>query len=151
MADPRITALPATRGQRPQTPNLCPFGCGPADLSPHGYCRHLVGWTTDGQAVELRETVEELHYERCGAKTGRVEAADVVVPMKTVSARVYRPGAGDRRVEKPADQITQNVDALQELVAAQAAQLAAQQAQIDQLLAAVGGGKRAKQPATADA
>lgn len=89
--------------------NLCPCGCPDTALNEHGYCDHLVGWTMDGEVIELREfncvsiareMTSEGHIkerplpwmvdERVGAKTEPVRKDDILVDCGTHNKRVYR-------------------------------------------------------------
>lgn len=86
--DPRVSQLPANRCKPREKAILCPFRCTHKDVNPHGYCKHLVGFTEDGRTIEMRELVGT--RERCGHLTDEVKASDVIVPMATTTSRVYR-------------------------------------------------------------
>lgn len=82
-------------------PNLCPCGCRAVDEN--GYCRHLVGFTTDGKTMEIRELIRDHEsYEMTGRKTEPVLKTDKIVQIPAAgaprgtylaTARVYRAGA----------------------------------------------------------
>ncbi len=72
--------------------NACPFGCESDDLDDLGYCRHLVGFTSD------RQTLERLEAEPAEGKDKRmvqghqceaVRRTDKLVRI-TSNYRVYR-------------------------------------------------------------
>lgn len=108
--DPRVGDNGARFNMQPITPNgvigadkpmLCPFHCGLQRVDLNGYCRHLIGWSVDGETVELREEFSP-GKERVGHLLGVVEDGDVLVsgtpdrknkakqPCPTPSHRVYR-------------------------------------------------------------
>jgi hypothetical protein len=87
--------------------NACPFGCTPSHLDENGYCRHLVGFTNDGQFYEpmIRGT-DGRRVVRCKMEEDpdlsvpgeekvlrpirlAVEEGDQLVPI-SASSRVYR-------------------------------------------------------------
>jgi hypothetical protein len=141
--DPRMSSLPANRGHRATgVVNLCPYGCPAKALTEQGYCKHLVGFTLDGQTVELNEKfMAAVHdengdpldtggrFQRTGPRFGKVEPTDVVVevtngrPVATPTRRVYRPGPDDKRVERSGQEQTQDLDALKAIVAEQQKQI----------------------------
>lgn len=78
--------------------NFCPFGCGTHDLDEQGYCRHLVGFTTDGKSMEPLAEVDRFGNPVAtpGAGTRKVLGTRTTpVPQGakleriTVSYRVY--------------------------------------------------------------
>lgn len=75
--------------------NFCPFDCPEEELDENGYCRHLVGFTNDGDVmepmVEVRGTGPDPAVRRVvqGAKKEPVRKTDKLVRI-TVSSRVYR-------------------------------------------------------------
>lgn len=101
MADPRLRA-PAQR-KNPLSPlmqakraassgsvvNFCPFGCGDDALDDHGYCHHLVGFTSDGRVMECRVRRSDGRIITSGTKKQELQRGDVKVKV-TTSARVYR-------------------------------------------------------------
>ena len=109
MADPRIKA-PESR-KNPISPlmqakaqalsgekvNACPFGCELEELDEHGYCRHLVGFTTDGKVLERQRLVGD-RRQVFGNEKEPVRKGDVLVQI-TTSSRVYR---ADENVAKSA-------------------------------------------------
>ena len=91
--------------------NLCPFGCQEEHLDEHGYCRHLVGFTNNGQTYEPmrrdpntgRRSVQVKRSRRaCGVDDEGNEQFEEgpleLLPIKptdkviqiTTTARVYR-------------------------------------------------------------
>lgn len=79
--------------------NGCPFGCGHEDLDKRGYCRHLVGFTNDGEVLEplVRTGEDEVKVVGPGLKDKpkKVQPGDVLVKI-TTSSRVYRQVPGPR-------------------------------------------------------
>ena len=90
--------------------NHCPFGCPATALNDLGYCRHLVGFTNDGEIVDplapLMRGDHDTGYKRVmgGTSVQRVLPGDKVVNPEVVlkddkgvhrikrffSSRVYR-------------------------------------------------------------
>lgn len=114
MADPRITPpeqrnahlspLMAAKAKQSegQKVNFCPFGCTVEDLDDHGYCEHLVGFTTDEQTLEPLITDEKGRKRTLGAKefVRPVKPSDKLVRI-TTSFRVYRE-IGKKKEPAPA-------------------------------------------------
>ena len=95
--------------------NACPYGCNLSQMDEHGYCKHLVGFTTDGKRYEPmvrrggHRVVEVQMVEDPDQPPGEdgqpvkkpklplVKPDDKLVKI-TVSSRVYRDvdGQGER-------------------------------------------------------
>lgn len=97
--DPRLTPPPRPdavdmigkqNGVVKPKPTLCPFGCKEDEpsMTAHGYCRHLIGWTTDGKTFERRERVVNTDFEFVRGKHPVLES-DTCVPLSS-GLRVYR-------------------------------------------------------------
>lgn len=98
--DPRVADLPKNRSEPKRKPNYCPFGCSLAQHDERGYCRHLFGWTNDGESIEARhfhpETNTELATKHDPEKPEHFRLpGDIIVETNTTSSRVYRGGKGD--------------------------------------------------------
>ena len=61
----------------------------PEDLDDNGYCRHLVGFTTDGKQMEPTSINSMGRQVTLGHTKMPVRKTDQLVPI-TVSSRVYR-------------------------------------------------------------
>ena len=77
-AQDRMAMLDRAKRNPNEILNLCPCGCSVQRLDDKGYCRHLIGWTVDGQTVELREKFGSGH-ERTGNLLGVVEEDDILI------------------------------------------------------------------------
>lgn len=85
--------------------NFCPYGCTDEEIDENGYCRHLIGFTTDGKNMEpmrynergLRQVIVK-YVPRDGQPGKDAKAVPVLEPVLktdqlvqiTVSSRVYR-------------------------------------------------------------
>lgn len=110
--DPKKTKLTPlmwakSRARSGNKVNACPFGCMTQHLDENGYCRHLIGFTNDGQFYEPmirgaagRRVVKcdlekDLELSAPGEEPVMrqvllaVEEGDYLVPIST-SSRVYR-------------------------------------------------------------
>lgn len=64
--------LMKAKGRAKGVVNVCPYGCDLVHLDEHGYCRHLVGFTTDRKSYE--PLVREMRLDPATGKqyfTGR--------------------------------------------------------------------------------
>ena len=77
--------------------NFCPFGCRDEDLDDHGYCDHLVGFTTDGKMLEPM-SVGPYGYKVVDGKHPEPVLSTDKLERITTSYRVYR--------DTPKDEIT---------------------------------------------
>lgn len=84
--DPRFQEL--SRNLEKPKKAACPFGCGPDAMTDTGYCRHLAGFTFDGDTFEVREDLNG--FERVGRLIGVVADDDVLIENRSPSKRVYR-------------------------------------------------------------
>jgi hypothetical protein len=74
--------------------NFCPYGCQHDDLDDNGYCRHLIGFTTDGKVYEPMLLVRG----RRVVQARDVDGSDLRQPLVrgdrlepiSISSRVYR-------------------------------------------------------------
>lgn len=73
-------------------PEVCPFGCRGKDLDDYGYCKHLVGFSPDGKALEVLERGKEYPVVRY-VPAEQVRPTDHLVQI-TTSYRVYRSVGG---------------------------------------------------------
>ena len=97
----RLAMLERAKRNPNEVLNLCPCRCQVRHLDDKGYCKHLIGWTIDGQTIELRELFGT-GFERTGNILGIVEDDDILVsgtpfrtdkqgnPSPTPTQRVYR-------------------------------------------------------------
>ncbi len=96
--------------------NYCPFGCQKHQLSEHGYCRHLLGFTNDEKVYEPigpmvgRNGVDAGRVTVNGKKPQEIPHDCVLVNPEVrqldngvyhmariwVSSRVYQRGEGDK-------------------------------------------------------
>ena len=107
MADPRIEDIRArkanlsdlmvarSKASLGEKVNFCPFGCADEQIDDKGYCPHLVGFTTDGKAMEpvVQMTPDfegaSTYVAVLGSRRELVRKDDELVRI-TVSSRVYR-------------------------------------------------------------
>ncbi len=81
--------------------NFCPFGCDGPDLDEHGYCPHLVGFTTDGRTYEPRvRRSADGRIITDGSRPKKIQSGDQLVRI-TTSARVYRRESSPELVRRP--------------------------------------------------
>ena len=96
----------AKQGKRePRPVAMCPFGCqkttedAAINLNDRGYCRHLIGWTSNGYEMFVRESHAlqggDESFERLSnpKKPHPVEEGDVVLETRGPDKRVYRQSA----------------------------------------------------------
>lgn len=98
--DPRVADLPKNRSEPKKKPNYCPYGCTLAQHDENGYCRHLIGWTNDGEKIEVRhfhpETKAELQTRHDSENPAHFRLpGDIIVETNSTSSRVYRGEKGD--------------------------------------------------------
>ena len=107
--DPRSELMRAQAGALSgEKVNFCPFGCSDDELDDHGYCRHLVGFTSadhDGCKMMEKRIVDPALLtpgcrERVGPEREAVQKRDKLVQI-TSSYRVYREaGLSQARIEE---------------------------------------------------
>lgn len=81
--------------------NHCPCGCEAADLDEHGYCRHLVGFSSNGKTFEAQirgaRGLRQVDATMFDPKTGRY------------TRKVHRLQKGDKLVNPVTQQLVDQV------------------------------------------
>ena len=93
---PLMQAKAKSRGNKV---NACPFGCDLEDLDDLGYCKHLVGFTTDKKTYEPMRRREDGRLQVYGEEKKPLQPGDKLVEI-TLSHRVYRQQADKQAVDK---------------------------------------------------
>jgi hypothetical protein len=74
-----------------EKPNFCPHGCTDEELDDNGYCRHLIGFTTDGKIMEPMVTDARGRRYVDGSKSSAVPPGSTLERITTCH-RVYHRG-----------------------------------------------------------
>ena len=87
--------------------NFCPYGCENKDLDDHGYCKHLVGFTTDRIDFEPRRYDDVWNrYIVDGSKKQPIQKTDHIERI-TSTYRVYRDVDGSGAKFKVAERLAE--------------------------------------------
>lgn len=86
------------KGDKGSRTSFCPYGCTPEDLDENGYCRHLVGFSSDDKTMEPMVMDERGRRVVVGSKREPLRKTDKLV-LITVSSRVYRDVDEEARKE----------------------------------------------------
>lgn len=130
MSPQEYVANQARKNRKPVT--QCPYGCEADEANGRSYCRHLVGWTLDGENVDLRITNKDgtIDIGATGIKQRLIDLdVDMIVTTQTPTSRVYQ-SLGDQLVDQTAKNLDE-VAALKRQVAEQDRQMAELRAMIE--------------------